>query len=119
MSQPECFIVVNRKARKAHKCCECWGTIQPKEQYVVTSGIWDGEPGRFKMCPECYKQFNYFNLESINEGDEGVMFGSLYEWIFESKDVKTIVDFIIRMRTRGAKVEPWMYEDLFELLFEK
>lgn len=50
---PECFVVRTPKARKQHKCCECRGRIQIGETYERASGIWDGEPMRFKTCCDC------------------------------------------------------------------
>lgn len=48
--EPSVFIQHDRKARKEHKCCECGKTIEKGETYVVSSGIWDGKPDRFKQC---------------------------------------------------------------------
>lgn len=42
-----------RKARKAHKCCECARTITPGQQYEYISGVWDGRGADFKTCLEC------------------------------------------------------------------
>ncbi len=40
-------------ARIRHVCSECRGWIEPGERYEKTWGIWDGDPGTFKTCPDC------------------------------------------------------------------
>ena len=109
---PECFEVKSQTARLAHTCHECSGLIKPGEKYIVTSGIWDGRPERFKMCPHCNELFNHF---ASNSDGEGVYYGNLYEWVFESKDVDIISGFIANKESRGAEVRPWMRERLNDL----
>ena len=48
------YIVTTRKARKQHKCYECNGEIQPKEQYHREVCI-DGEVVVYKVCAACYE----------------------------------------------------------------
>jgi hypothetical protein len=50
---PSAFIAFDRKARKEHKCYECGRVIQRGEKYRNESGIWDGDPRRYKTCSEC------------------------------------------------------------------
>lgn len=50
---PSCYRHVERKARVAHRCCECRGHIKPGELYHVHSGIWNGSPDRYKRCADC------------------------------------------------------------------
>ena len=50
---PSCYGNEERKARKAHKCCECHGTIQPGEKYHFHHGVWDGEAHDYKVCVDC------------------------------------------------------------------
>lgn len=50
---PSAFSRVKRKARKTHACCECGREIKKADQYIYSSGIWDGEPGSFKQCLNC------------------------------------------------------------------
>lgn len=50
---PSCFKQINRKARKKHKCCECYNPIMPGEKYVYSSGIWDGKANDYKQCMIC------------------------------------------------------------------
>ena len=44
-----------RRARKAHKCCECSKRIEAKEVYQYSSGIFDHEPFSYKRCLDCAK----------------------------------------------------------------
>ena len=53
MSAPSAFRSVIRKARKAHKCCECHNVINIGDRYQYSSGIWDGEPDSYKQCLGC------------------------------------------------------------------
>lgn len=47
-------------ARKAHKCDECGGQIQPGEKYERCSGMWErGEMQTFKVCARCLELRNY------------------------------------------------------------
>ena len=42
-----------RKARLVHDCDSCGGAILPGDEYVYTSGIWDGEPQDYKRHELC------------------------------------------------------------------
>jgi hypothetical protein len=50
---PDCVTFTQRRARKQHKCCECRRPIMPGEKYEECSGIWDGEPNRYRTCSRC------------------------------------------------------------------
>ncbi len=50
---PSAFTETERKARKAHKCCECRQIIGIGEKYQYCSGIWDGVPDSYKTCLSC------------------------------------------------------------------
>ena len=41
------------KARKAHKCCECYRIIKPKEKYYYAVGKWYSTINTFKTCKYC------------------------------------------------------------------
>ena len=57
---PQAFSETIRKARKSHKCCECFRQINIGEKYQYVSGIWDGDPDSFKTCLSCYEIRNDF-----------------------------------------------------------
>lgn len=42
-----------RKAKKQHKCGECYRTIEPGEQYQYVLGVWNGARGDHKTCQHC------------------------------------------------------------------
>ena len=42
-----------RKARKQHKCCECGRSISPGDEYIVSSGKYEGEFFSVKTCATC------------------------------------------------------------------
>lgn len=46
------------KARKPHKCCECYKVIPPGEQYERAVGVWDGEFVTYCTCGECDRKWN-------------------------------------------------------------
>jgi hypothetical protein len=49
--RPEFFSEMVVRARKQHRCTECFGPIFSGETYKRRSGKWDGE---FRDYPECY-----------------------------------------------------------------
>jgi hypothetical protein len=51
--EPDVFAISERKARKEHKCCECFYKIQPGEKYTYFFGVWGGQPGDYKVCSAC------------------------------------------------------------------
>ena len=57
---PSAFSSKTRRARKAHKCCECRGTIAAGEEYLYISGVWDGSPASFKTCSTCVEIRGHF-----------------------------------------------------------
>jgi hypothetical protein len=51
---PPTFCEITRpKARKVHRCDECFGPIAAGEHYENVAGLWDGELQTFKTCPLC------------------------------------------------------------------
>lgn len=43
-----------RRARKPHRCAECWRTIVPGERYHYTVAIFDGALHTWKCCAHCF-----------------------------------------------------------------
>jgi hypothetical protein len=66
------------KARKEHRCAECWRTIGAGETYELFKGIWDGQFAVYKTCPHCqrarewlYRECNgYVFTEVLDELEE-------------------------------------------------
>lgn len=52
---PEAHSRSLRKARKAHRCDECFRSIAPGETYEYVWGKWEGDVSTFKTCPRCLK----------------------------------------------------------------
>lgn len=103
----ECFQSVLRKAKKTHKCYECCGIIDIGEKYYNQSGIWSGEPQAYKICVDC-EELKKEIEKPIKAWDDRIAFGELYEYVFESGDVKIMRRFMITKRKRGAEIKDWM-----------
>lgn len=76
------------KARKPHRCCECRCAIVIGEMHEVVSGIWDGEPERFRTCLPCVEWRNAYLRFQHDLGDDyddmvGAPFGCLAEALRE------------------------------------
>lgn len=82
---PECITEAKPKARKRHKCCECRGLIMEGEVYVRVSGIWDGEPARFKTCVDCDALRTEAD-QGVQYTDEMTPFGGLAETLSNMGD---------------------------------
>lgn len=50
---PSVYSVTKPAARKAHKCGECGGPINPGQRYERVWGIWDGRQDTFRTCALC------------------------------------------------------------------
>jgi hypothetical protein len=85
MIAPSAFRSVARKARKAHKCCECGEVINIGDQYQYSSGIWDGEPDDFKQCLNCGVIFEAVTKADYEPySDCGPCFGQLKNYLLDS-----------------------------------
>jgi hypothetical protein len=65
---PIACTVTKPKARKAHKCFECWKTIIPGETYEYTSGLWPDGPDTFKVCAICSEIRGMMKCKSVDFG---------------------------------------------------
>ena len=73
---PEFFHSKMRRARKAHRCCECPETIQPGDLHDYAVGKWDGEVIEFRTCARCSNvAADYF---------DGRIYGGMYEDFFQA-----------------------------------
>ena len=82
MSEPaQVFSTKEVKARKNHKCCECYEEIKKGDMYQCSKGIWD-EPASYKQCVNCSEIFLWACYEDQREHGEGVGFTALSEWFF-------------------------------------
>lgn len=97
------------KARKPHRCQECYGTIQPGEKYHKITGVFDGSGFTHKICADCQLLIN-----ELNEGkafEDTVWFGGLCEFASEEGD-EYLRRYAEIKRKRGAEVKPWIIERL-------
>lgn len=82
---PSCITEAKPKAHKRHKCCECKGLILEGEYYIRVSGIWDGEPARFKTCVDCDALRDEADANT-RDPEEKTAFGYLSETLSEMGD---------------------------------
>lgn len=74
---PSAYRDTWRKARKAHRCCECGETIEPGARYLDTTGVWEGGPNRYRTCEGCAEIREAFNCD-------GWIFGELWDAMIAS-----------------------------------
>ena len=77
---PSVFENKQVKARKKHKCCECYSIIAPGDDYYRAKGCWDGEWLTYKTCAAC-DQLRH----DLNDQYYGMPpFEGLREWVVEA-----------------------------------
>jgi hypothetical protein len=86
----DAFIETRPKARKAHRCGECGGTIAPGEVYHKINYVFEGTAGSQKECARCEAVRNEVSRVEQEHGchyNESVCpFGQLAEAISEADD---------------------------------
>ena len=112
---PDAYVHAVVKARKTHRCYECRGDIKAGEQYHRHSGIWEGEPGRFKVCADCEALRSEVDADNEGGAEDQVYFGELLEHILESWDAKRLRRFVTNADNRSAIVQPSTRRRLMEL----
>lgn len=86
---PEFCSVVERKARKTYKCCECGSPIRVGELHVVCTGKWDGALSTYRQHTHCAEACRYIRDE-LNDDEGCIGFGTLLDWygeIFHRRDL--------------------------------
>lgn len=96
---PDVYDHYERKARKQHRCCECRGTINAGERYHDHRGIWNGEPGQFKICVDCEELRN----EVYHATDCCVAFTMLTDEICEYNILELADRFDAAAKKRGGR----------------
>ena len=105
---PSCYGVEDRKARIAHTCYECKGSIKPGETYHYHHGVWDGVGDSFKVCVDC--EALRVTCDDGREYDERTPFGGLSETIM-AVEVPALLARMIEIKTRrGAAIPKWMQD---------
>ncbi len=77
---PEAFQVEYPHARKTHCCYECARQILPGCKHQKYSGIWDGEPARFRTCILCATIRDAVN-KLLPRGEDPLAFGELGQYL--------------------------------------
>jgi len=103
---PSCYGHEERKARKAHKCCECHGTIQPGEKYHYHHGVWDCEASDYKVCADCEALRAECDRDALH--DECTPFEGLHDSVEGIGEPALFARFVEIKRRRGATVPQWM-----------
>ena len=79
---PSVFSETFPVARKPHRCCECYQTINPRDLYQNCTLLFEGEWATYKTCERCSDL-----RESLKDvmciPFEGLKEGYLY-WLVES-----------------------------------
>lgn len=99
---PSCYGHEERQARRAHKCCECHGTIQPGELYHYHHGVWDGKASNYKVCVDC--EALRAECDEDARPDECTPFEGLYESVDALWPDELFARFVEIKRRRGATV---------------
>ena len=101
----EVYHVDKRKARKAHRCEECHGTIPAGEVYCFHHGVFDGAGFSNKVCVDCEELRTELN-KKLDLYDQ-ICIGELCDVVMEDDDA--IIDRFIQIKVkRGGKIWPWM-----------
>lgn len=79
--QPSAYSEQRRRARKAHRCCECGREIAAGEVYEYISGIWDTRPASFKRCLMCAEVSDL--ACQCADADWLPAFGQLAQWLID------------------------------------
>ena len=53
VTMPKAFRSENRKARKSHRCDECWRVIPIASKYRHVSGLWEDRWDEYSFCLRC------------------------------------------------------------------
>ena len=61
----ELYQEKDRKARKTHKCTECFREIVKGEVYRECSGMCDGYFSRYKICSDCASLLDAYFCEGV------------------------------------------------------
>jgi len=76
---PSAFWVSNPRARKKHRCGECYTDILSGETYEKVAGVWSGEFDHHKTCVACVRLREWLITEDCDW-----FFGGIYECLHDS-----------------------------------
>jgi hypothetical protein len=103
--RPEFYTEAVVKARKPHRCTECFGPIFIGEHYKRRSGKWDGRVENYPECRRCMelRQWATISMPCFCANT----FGSLHEnaWEMVRDIANTIPGFFFEFGRRMVKIE--------------
>ncbi|QWY81955.1 hypothetical protein SEA_SICARIUS2_50 [Arthrobacter phage Sicarius2] len=112
------------RARKQHKCGECFRVIEPGELYARHAGVWEGDFWTMKSCPQCDTLRDVL-LYVDSDFWEGC-YGGICEWLHEMVPYEIDSSFSWLFRLKLLRVErlfrrKWAGQshELEDLLVEK
>ena len=77
---PQYYTSAERKARKAHECCECGAPILLGEEYLQVNACWEGKPKTYRQHQLCAEACMFVRDKGWND-DECIYFGGLDEFL--------------------------------------
>jgi hypothetical protein len=81
---PEVFSDRIVRAKKPYQCEECGDTIAAGEKYHSVFGVWDHEPGSYKICCNCEKLRSWLLELNLPDADCCMgQYGNLYDELVE------------------------------------
>lgn len=101
LEMPSCCHSTRPKARKRHRCCECWGWIEIGEVYNYLTGIWDGRASTYKTCLECTALREEIEARP---GVEAIALKGLYEEVAESDSIRDFTRLMAIAHKRGHEL---------------
>ena len=120
----ELFRETKPKARKEHKCGECYRTIEKGERYNRYSVMYEGDFSEHKMCKDCNSvaesYFNAFIFGEVweyvrNEIDECYGDFAIEDGLTETAAVK-IEKLVLLYQVENNEIEEeYSYEAIFDL----
>lgn len=79
MSGQDFATTIARRARKPHRCEECFRTIHPGETYHRTAGSWEGDFFTVKACAHCCAFRKH--IDRADDGYNESYFGGAGAWV--------------------------------------
>jgi hypothetical protein len=92
----------DRKARKEHRCTECYRVIPVGEIYLNEGCLWDGRKDTYKICSHCQVVRNWLSAECGGWLYEGVR-EDIYEHAFEGNYGKGVIMLSVGMGRQWKK----------------
>lgn len=80
---PEFHCEDLRKARKQHRCTECFCTIHSGELYEHVIGKWEGAIDTFNTCAHCLQARRFYRNNNCGCFSYGSLWEDLEEMAFE------------------------------------